>query len=672
MHHLRFRQVHLDFHTSPAIPGIGLAFDKDEWQNTLKAGHVNSITLFAKCHHGWHYHFTEKGRLHPKLGFDLLRAQFDACKEIDVNVPIYISAGLDCMILDEHPEWQCVFVDPNTLNTSVASPLKPGFHRVCFNSPYTEYLCEQIKETVHLFPNCDGIFLDIISQPECCCPYCLEVMRENGLNPNVQKDRQRCSELALERYYQMTTAAATFENPDMPVFHNSGHVTPGRRKQLKDYFTHLELESLPTGGWGYDHFPLSAKYVKTLDFDFLGMTGKFHTTWGEFGGFKHPNALRYECAAMMAFGAKCSVGDQLHPSGKLDESTYNLIGQAYAEVEQKEPWCDNVENVAEIGLLTAAAVNASSSREIPGDIGAGRILLEGHFLFDVIDLDADFKKYKLLILPDDIRIDAKLKKRLDTFLGRGGRLLLSGRSGLDDDGKFLFDVGAECKGLSPFRPDYVRLEESVCPDSVKSPMVMYLPSYRVKVKDGKSLGDVHDTYFNRTDYQHFCSHQHTPYRLEASGFAAGVMKGGVMYLAHPVFSIYRGWGCVPVAEYLRKAVRLILGENSIETNIPSTARLNLMNQPENKRYVLHLLYANTVARGGNINVNGVTSRGMIEVIEDLNPLVDVQVAVKTPKEVKSITLEPQGTPLPFEKDEQGRVVIKIDRFTCHQMVVMNY
>ena len=80
MHHLRFRQVHLDFHTSPAIPGIGLAFDKDEWQATLKAGHVNSITLFAKCHHGWHYHFTEKGRLHPKLSFDLLRAQFDACK----------------------------------------------------------------------------------------------------------------------------------------------------------------------------------------------------------------------------------------------------------------------------------------------------------------------------------------------------------------------------------------------------------------------------------------------------------------------------------------------------------------------------------------------------------------------------------------------------------------
>lgn len=320
MHHLRFRQVHLDFHTSPVIPCIGLGFDKDEWQATLRAGHVNSITLFAKCHHGWHYHLTQVGKLHPNLSFDLLRAQFDACKEIDINAPIYISAGLDDAILADHPEWQCQFVDAATLTATVPSPLRPGFHRVCFNSPYTDYLVEQIKETVSLFPNCDGIFLDIISQPECCCVNCMRIMHEHGLNPLLAADRQKCSRMALERYYQLTTQAVVADNPDMPVFHNSGHVTPGRRDQLKKYFSHLELESLPTGGWGYDHFPLSAKYVQTLDFDFLGMTGKFHTTWGEFGGFKHPNALRYECAAMLAFGAKCSIGDQLHPSGKLDES----------------------------------------------------------------------------------------------------------------------------------------------------------------------------------------------------------------------------------------------------------------------------------------------------------------------------------------------------------------
>lgn len=71
----------------------------------------------------------------------------------------------------------------------------------------------------------------------------------------------------------------------------------------------------------------------------IGMTGKFHTQWGEFGGFKHPNALRYESAVTLANGAKICVGDQMHPCGRLDRATYRLIGEAYREVEQKEPWC---------------------------------------------------------------------------------------------------------------------------------------------------------------------------------------------------------------------------------------------------------------------------------------------------------------------------------------------
>ena len=46
MYHLRFRQVHLDFHTSPDISGIGERFDRRKWQEQLKRAHVNSITCF--------------------------------------------------------------------------------------------------------------------------------------------------------------------------------------------------------------------------------------------------------------------------------------------------------------------------------------------------------------------------------------------------------------------------------------------------------------------------------------------------------------------------------------------------------------------------------------------------------------------------------------------------
>ena len=143
--------------------------------------------------------------------------------------------------------------------------------------------------------------------------------------------------------------------PEMKIFHNGGHIIKGRRDLVK-MNSHLELESLPTGGYGYDHFPLSARYVQNLGLEFLGMTGKFHTSWGEFGGYKHPNSLKYETALSIANGAKCSIGDQLHPQGFMDEATYELMGAAYKEVEVREEWCDDVNNIADVALLSLEAV----------------------------------------------------------------------------------------------------------------------------------------------------------------------------------------------------------------------------------------------------------------------------------------------------------------------------
>src|SRR5665213_1978052 len=97
MDRLRFRQIHLDFHTSEAIRGVGKNWDKKHFQEMLKLGHVDSINIFGKCHHGWSYSPTEtpEAHRHPTLEFDLLGAMIEACREIDVKCPVYISAGLD-------------------------------------------------------------------------------------------------------------------------------------------------------------------------------------------------------------------------------------------------------------------------------------------------------------------------------------------------------------------------------------------------------------------------------------------------------------------------------------------------------------------------------------------------------------------------------------------------
>ena len=92
---MRFRQVHLDFHTSEFVEGIGSKFSKEQFQQALKTGHVDSITVFSKCHHGWAYHPSKANEMHPNLDFDLLGAQIEAAHEIGVKTPVYVSAGLD-------------------------------------------------------------------------------------------------------------------------------------------------------------------------------------------------------------------------------------------------------------------------------------------------------------------------------------------------------------------------------------------------------------------------------------------------------------------------------------------------------------------------------------------------------------------------------------------------
>lgn len=665
-HKLRFRQVHLDFHTSPHIPDVGSKFDKAQWQEALKAGHVDSITCFSKCHHGWSYHPTEVGKIHPHLEFDLLRAQMEASKEIGVNVPIYLSAGVDDMIWREHPEWREISIEGAYMGWG-APMNQPGFAMMCFNTPYLDFLCNQIREAVRMFPDANGVFLDIIFQGECCCKWCMADMMELGFDPDKPHDRRAFADQVLLKYYRETTAACRAYDPDMPVFHNSGHISKGKQDILQ-YFSHLELESLPTGGWGYDHFPMSAKYVANLDFDYMGMTGKFHTTWGEFGGYKHPNALRYECAAIIANGAKCSVGDQLHPSGEMDTSTYRVIGAAYAEVEAKEAWCDNVRPVADIAVLSS---ESETGNRAP-DTGAGRVLLEEHLLFNLIDRRMDFSPYKLLILPDEITLDNDLKSKLDAYLQSGGKLLLTGKSGLAPNGGFAVDIGGEYAGESPHQPDYLEAGDALRPDFVDSPLVMYVKSQQVKATSGEVLARIREPYFNRT-WKHFCSHQHAP-AAELSEYAGAIRRDNVLYLAHPAFTLYYGQGAVAYKQYAANAMRLMLDGPTLTTNMPSTGRVTLMEQESEGRYVLHLLYASTISRGANVQFSPegfVRNSTPLEVIEDLVPLRDVEVSLKLPKQVKRVTLEPQGREIEF-KAQDGRLMLKVDEFTCHQMVVLHY
>jgi len=661
---LRYRQIHLDFHTSEHIPGIGSAFDAEDFVSTLKRAHVDSITVFAKCHHGWSYYPTKVGAPHPNLARpDLLGDMVRALNAADIECPIYISVQWDERNARIHPEWR---VRSATKNGFDPDQLTARWHTLCLNhKAYREELLEQAREVARRYET-PGIFFDIILTPDCVCAECLATMEEHGLDPENPADRLKNDEWVNERFRRETSAALRAEFPGLRVFYNCGHIHKQGPQRFATY-SHLELESLPTGGWGYDHFPSSARYAATLGLDFVAHTGKFHTSWGEFGGFKHPDALEFEAAQMVALGSKCLVGDQLHPDGSINPDTYASIAPAYARIEKLEPYLEGAKQVSDVAVLTAEYFHPGGARNHAADDGAAQMLLEMHLPFDVIDRSARFETYRLLILPDEIPVDAELAGRLDAYVRQGGKLLLSGKSGLHPDGGFAVDAGIRSGGEVAFNPSYLRGGRKVDAALTQSPFVMYGVGQAITATDAEVLAEIGPSYFNRS-YKHFSSHQHAPDDPKAPSLGAAVtLKGGVGYIAYPVFSMYHAMG-QPLYRYLvRGLIDRLLPDRPVVTDLPSSGRVTLTRQAGQKRHILHLLYGAPQVRGKAVPASEGAVRVM-EMIEDIPALGPVTASVRLPRPPTRVYDALTGQDIPFS-NEGDRVEVRVPGFRIHTALV---
>ena len=664
---MNFRQVHLDFHTSEKIGDIGCEFKKEEFQKALIDGHVDSITLFSKCHHGWSYHPTETNEMHPNLNFDLFGEQIKAAREIGVNAVGYISAGLDEKYAVRHHESLARSKSGEILRTSDFT--QAGYHLICFNSPYLDILASQIKEMCEKY-SVSGVFLDIVKPTKCYCRNCIELMEADGLDPDNDEHVTLMAYRTYEKYTKAMRAAVDSVNPKLTVFHNGGATPRGRRDIIK-MNSHIEIESLPTGGWGYDNLPLTSRYVQSLGMDYLGMTGKFHLSWGEFGGYKHENALIYETSLAVANGGKCSIGDQLHPDGKMDPETYRLIGEAYSRIEEKQEWLDGVSGVADIGLLSYSAWLTSRPEEYAkdaerklSDVGALRILLEGHYLFDVLDCESDFDKYKLLILPDNIRIDDILRGKLDRYVAHGGKLLANGRSALleKDGADFAYDLGVKYEGSREIKPAYLSVSDKL--EGIRSAgYVVYSQTQKVELTDdGIALAEIHEPYFERT-VEHFCSHFHAPERKRYEGVGVSEGKHGI-YIANAIFREYASVGSLICKRVVTAAIDKLLGEDkTLRVKLPAQGVVTLMEQNEKSRSVLHLLYAPRISTGTNKS----------EGIEDVIELYDARVSLKLgERRVNRVYIAPQCEDIAYDVDEKGILSFIVPEISIHAMAVIEW
>lgn len=649
---LRFRQIHLDFHTSPYIEGIGEKFESQKFIDTLKQAHVNSINLFTKCHHGMYYYPTKIGTMHPNLKFDLFGEQMKVCRENDIRPIAYTCVAWNEDWADRHPEWLMINSDGVLGNKKPFDHAYYEWNTLCYNNKeYQALLKEELKEVFELY-NPDGYWIDIVQGKGCICPTCSTEMSKMGLNPECKEDAEKfdkVSETAFCReFYQYIKSL----NTDLEVYFNSfpyrlddAEDMPYSSVEKRKYFDFLDIESLPSDQWGYSHFPVAANYLNKYDAEICMMNGKFHTAWGDFGSIRHKNALEYECFRAIANGARLCIGDQLHPSGALDVPVYERIGEVFGEVEKLEPWLKDTKKVSEIGVLIPTKAGIEASEESgKTEEGVYRILSELHLLFDFVNIHDSFDKYKLLILPDSITLNEETVVKIEGFAQKGGKILMSGSSGLKNEKSQISVMEVEHKGKIPYDVQYLRLKNDYWSGIPEMDHILY-ESGQCVTGSGEVLAELVDPYFSRS-YDKFCSHRQTPPRCEASG-DAGVLrcKGGI-YVSFPVFRLYTDYGYTIYRDMMERCIRELIDESYLVTDLPAITELTLRSIRDG--YVLHML-----------NYVIVRKAKVLDTIEEKYIVCNRYVKVRTDKRPKKIISLPNQKELTFEY-EDGYTKIQIN------------
>ncbi|RUP50198.1 hypothetical protein BC936DRAFT_139996 [Jimgerdemannia flammicorona] len=544
------RQVHLDFHTGPACEKVGRDFDKKTFAQTIKNAHINSMTVFAKC-----YYPTKFGKMHPHLDFDLLGAQIKALHSVGARAPIYLTMNWDDYAGEIHSEWVVVeksgtakIRPPLTAMSPQNGPL--GWTHVDVLTGYGEYLVSQVREILDMYGDAvDGFFFDICTPQTNYSAMSQARMRSEGVEIDNDWAVWEYARMKYYAYVKRLSDIVLKARPDASIFYNFS-VNPTLNLMLP-YQTHLEIESPSLCDLRLTvfsrHAAVMSRQARTTKYTFLGMTGRFHKAWGDFGGIKTSHQLEYEVGTIVAAGGLISVGDQLHPHGVLDPAVYALIGKCFGKIESLEPWLNDAVTEAEVALLAVGNMDPAgkdwdkyNSAHFSDLNGAAQMFLEKGVQFDVIEAATPIAdKYKVLVLSDGSLISDDLRDRITEFIVRGGKLILSGTAVKND----IPAVPVRYVSPAPTTPSYLRLDTFLTrlPSSELScdyDYVFYDTAHVVEptTSTAESFGTLSQALFNRT-WKHLTSHAHAPVG-DSLGSPIVVRDPSVLYFAAPLLGSF--------------------------------------------------------------------------------------------------------------------------------------
>jgi len=664
-----YRKLFFDYHTQSTAVEVAKGFDADWWADELVNHHVQAISLHSMCAYGWKYYRKGKyGWVHPNLpeDIDLVGEMVRACHERDIKVIGYFNVMGSEPIAEHHPEWLMVDKEGKRMET-----------RVNLMSPYFEELLLPMLEEYTSNYNVDGIFFDFLRARISYDRFTQKKFKQ-ATGKDLPKDSSNPDyeifiSWMLEEYKKMRQQVydAVHRGRKRVLIAVNWLYTPRKPEVPPDDVGFLSLDVLPQD----QVFEASyvAKYWVTLDKPFDIMNTAFLSWWRGWG-VKPPASLKQECAATIANGGRTWIGYQYNAHYAVDPQLMDVYKQTFEFVKQREEYCKGAKSVPYIAVLHSTHGYFTHGPSLRADEtrlkACTRMLLGSGFHFNIVNeatLLQSLDNYKLVILPDQRYLAPELVSALRKYVQKGGRIIASTRTGTqnasyESTGNFVLE---DLLGVKPQNKSYPHdhcyiniIDDRLKKDLLDMPQQAFGDVVFVRPKGARKLAELWNVY-TRGDGGYLPGEESPP--EEDTGYPSLTVndygKGKAAYIAQDIFYAYNKRLQWNLKNLFRNLINVLIDDKLVEIEAPETVEV-VLNQKDRNLYV-NLINHYRNKRTGNSN----------NIAEEVIPVYDIKVKVKSEKPVNSITLVPENTMLEYQIKE-GQVFFTIPKLHIHSIAVI--
>src|SRR5579872_282082 len=442
-----YRRMLLDMHIPDWDSAFLTKYDPTAMAALYERARLTSAMLYCKSHAGLCYWPTKHGKMHEGIGGrDIVGAMVRELRARNIAPCAYYSIVFDNWAVEQHPEWRQRMVGGGDLRNVVR------YGTCCPNHPeYRAYEMAQLEDLLSSY-RFDAIFLDMIFWPLiCACDYCRaryrneageDIPGEVSWTSRAWCEFQAARERWIDEFTRDLMTQVQSVSPGIAVTHNFAPALANW--VLAQPFAAARHDTFVAGdlyGDRVEQLVVSKMLLHLSETRPAEFMTSLCVNLADHVRIKSEEQMRVQVAAASAMSSGFLFIDAINPDGTVNDDVYDRVGHVFADSEPYEQFLggEPVEDVAvyfsghsqmdfaENGPLTNFVASRNRYPHLDAVRGACRALASAHIPFGVItrrQID-ELDRFKVVVLPNVLRMDAEEARALREYVRRGGRIYAS-------------------------------------------------------------------------------------------------------------------------------------------------------------------------------------------------------------------------------------------------------